>query len=632
MRARRVYGQARRVVRLVLASALVLVCLVLAPAHRALAQGVPEVSLRADAEQVEVGDLVSVTLTVLTDPTGGAPGEPSLRASSTIRVSPPMISTRTQVSIVNGRVTQRVGFEARWQVTPTKTGQYHVGPVTFMWGGKRVSAGNVQLDVKPEGSRPRVRGKPRGLSPFGPGFPFNFDDDPPSAPEPPAPDPSLSLDAPLEPQAFLRAVVDKPRAVVGEQVTLSVYLYVQPRMFQPHDPHEPTAPDFFQRPLSGGESDMRPVVLGGARWNAQIIRKVALFPLHAGDLEIGPMTLTLVGLGLRGGGIRGGLVRSSRPLTVHVEEPNPSGRPPGYQVGDVGSYTLVANVEPRAIPQHGSVAVSLLLRGVGNVPSALRLPERKGVTWNEAETREAIDTSTGVVSGSRSFTYVVKMSEPGPIDLGEVTLPYFDPKAGIYKVASAKLGVVQVLAETAGPAPSASAPRDPFAAVAEARGAPGAYTPRGAPISDGRWFWLAVLGAPAVVLLAEGGTRALRRARAARAEARTSTAARVKEALARAEAANAARDGKTAASEVERALVAAVSGAVDVALRGLLQGEVAARLREAGLEAALADDVAELLATCDAWRFLPGEAAPGGDPIAKARDVTRRLAKHRGRA
>lgn len=61
-------------------------------------------------------------------------------------------------------------------------------------------------------------------------------------------------------------------------------------------------------------------------------------------------------------------------------------------MGDVGVYSLQASVDPKTVQAGGSVAVTAVLRGTGNLPTSLRLPERNGVQWLEPEIREAIDT------------------------------------------------------------------------------------------------------------------------------------------------------------------------------------------------------------------------------------------------
>lgn len=589
-------------------------CVIATDARDAAAQPVPEVILRVDTDDVEVGESFVVTLTVMVD--GGAVDSPNIPALPSSTVSGPDVTTRTQMSIVNGHVTRKGGFTAMWQVTPLRTGPFELGPISFRWEGKKRIAGSVRVTARPASNNPRLRGKKRPPDPFT--IPFGAPDvDDRGPPEPPAPvDPSLALDAPLEATAFLRTIVDKPRAVVGEQVTASVYLYAQPRMFQPLDPHEPTTPDFFQRPISGNEGEAKPIMLGGGRWSVQLIRRVALFPLRAGDLEVGPMTVTLVGPGFRGGGIRGGLVRASRAVTVHVEEPPASGRPAGYVVGDVGNYTLSATVEPRAVPIGGSIAVRVVLRGNGNVPSRVRLPEIQGVTFTEAETRESIDAGAGIVSGSRTFSYVAQIDAKGTIDLGAVTLPYYDPRTSEYRVATAKLGIVQAHGEAPTAAPASSS--DALAQLSPRATPTGEPTAR-VPLGDRPWFWGLIVGIPALAFSGDLVLSLVRASRAKRANAGRDPRREAREALKRARSADDRAARLRAAVEALQLSVEAASGVV---VRGLTSAEMIPAMERAGLPGDLATEARDALGELEALAYSgDGDAGPSVTRATKLADA-----------
>jgi hypothetical protein len=602
----------------------------------AWAQGSPEVSLRVDAEDIEMGESVTVTLTAMSEAAGAQPTDPQLKAPSGWVVTGPMISTQTQMSIINGRVTQRSGFRASWHVVPTTAGTFEVGPASFSLDRRRVTAGSVRVQVRPPSPGGPSKPKPRqhrrdpfgGL--FGPLFGLGDDDDDLPPPRPQAPPPEvnqLSLDAPLEPQAFLRAVVDKEQAVVGEQVTLTIFLYSVPRSYQVVDPHEPSTPDFQQRLVSTGENEAHPVNVGGARWMVQLIRKIALFPLKSGELTVGPMTITMLGQGLRGSGLRGGLVRASKALVVQVSEPPAGPRPAGYMLGDVGSFSLQAQVEPRKIEAGGSVAVTATVRGTGNPPTALRLPERKGVTWLEPEVREVIDSGDGVVGGSRTFLYLVKITEPGNLDLGELSVSFWNPKLKEYQVSRAKLGSIDV-APGAAPAVSASATPvevDPFAVVGPVRATPGSYAPLGEMLTDRPWFWVGLAGAPLSVLLAQGVSGALGQIRRLRREQDESAATRARRALQEAKEAEAKGDSKGAAAATERALVAAVEASAGVKLRALRAHEVEPALLSAGWTPEQAREARELLSACEQERFLPAGAAPSSSLVGRAAPLVKGL-------
>lgn len=598
-----------------------------APLYAQAPSAQPALTLSVDTDRVEVGESLTVTLSASSETSARLDVDsPQLALPPSFRLSGPSIAMPSERIIVNGRVSVRSRFIATWRVTPTREGSFMLGPGSIAWKGRKLGTGAQRIVVSLAGQNPRGPRRPSppgGTFPNWPGFPdFNdfFRDRTP--PPPPPHDPQLSLDAPLEPQAFLRAIVDKNEAVLGEQVTLSIYLYAQPRLYQFHDPHEPSAPDFVQRPLVTHESDPRPVAVGGSTWHVQLVRKLALFPLHTGDIIVGPMSLTLLGQGLRGGGLRGGLVRSSRPVTVAVGEPPRDGRPAGYRPGDVGTFSLSASVEPRHVPAGGDVAVTVNVQGTGLLPSALPMPERKGLDWSEPEVRDASEANETSITGGRTFVYLAKLSDPGAFDLGTLAFPYWQPSTRTYEVASAVLGSVEVTGSAPDPASSA---RDPFAALGPARATPAGPARPAAPLTDAPWFWALVAGAPASVLAAEGLARASRRAREGTRRRHASASRQAELALREAESALAKRAPKDAASAVERAAALAVEEATGLKIRALLRREIAPALERAGVDAAAAAALVALLQACDTLRFQPEEGPAGSDLVTNARALLKRL-------
>src|SRR5262249_2823499 len=153
------------------------------------------------------------------------------------------------------------------------------------------------------------------------------------------------------------------------------------------------------------------------------------------------------------------------------------------------------------------VSVVAKLSGVGNIPSTLVIPQQRGVEWLEPSLIEDIDTKGAIVKGMRVFTYVVKLDEPGRVDLGALTLPYFDPKKRAYAGARAELGKVQVDPNPKAPSPAGSAAQATRAdktngsALPAPRATLAAYSRPQAPFTDGLGFWALLFGAPLAVTL-----------------------------------------------------------------------------------------------------------------------------------
>jgi hypothetical protein len=607
------------------------------------AQGhAPRLGTTVQPAEVEVGETFAVQLSAMSEGGSAIPAsDPHLpRTPGLVLRSGPNITTQTQVRMSGGTVVQSMGIVATWHLEARRAGRFRVGPPSVQWGGRKLESNTVEITVLPRGSRPQRprRTGPDPLDPFDifgfpkmPPMPKLFDDDAsPSSPaaEPPS-DSSLAVNIAPDRSAFLRALTDKAQGVVGEQITLSIYQYTRTGAADLVEVHEPSAPDFFQRSLlsPGTEIETRLAYVGGSPWRVQLLRKIALFPLRAGQLEIGPMRATLVGFGIGGRGVRSEAVRESPPVVVLAAEPPAAGRPVGYRVGDVGSFALSATVEPRAIDQHGAVAVTVQLAGSGNLPASLVAPTRSGVEWLEPEVRERMDVQRDRVAGTRTFSYVVRLHEAGTTDLGEIALPFYDPDRRAYEVARAKLGRVSV-ARAAAPAPSASAGPDPFAAVAGPRDKLGAFEPAGAPVTDRVGFWVLLGACPLSVLALGAGAAASRRVGARIAALRASRHRAAFRSLAEARRARSRGDPAACAGAAERAIHHALEAAIGIKARGFLRAELGGELGRHGLDDRLAERVVSVLEACEGLRFDPDAAEQRlDDLIAAACEIVRDLGR-----
>jgi len=577
----------------------------------ALAQGI-DLSGNVDATEIELGDTVTYTLQA-TSTTNEAPSDPRLTPPPGFTLVDSGASPTHMVSIINGQRSEKHGLTAQWQLRSDRLGTFTIGPASVAFGGGRRSGPAVRVTVvapgagKPKPRRPR----PSPFDPFGGGSPFDpfkgifpgIDDDTP----PPDPfgglnaDPKLALDSPRGPIAFLHATVDKTRAVVGEQVTLTVYLYedIRARQGRPTDVHEATATDFVKRSLLQDETRAMSVgtaMVGGRPWSVKLVRKNALFPIKTGRLAIGPMSLTL-------SQARVGL-RESETLYVDVTEPPVANRPAGYQIGDTGEFSMSATTTPRTIEQHGAVGVTVELRGNGNMPATLPTPEIAGVEWLEPQTRDSLGpVSNEKFGGTRTFSYVVRIHKDGAVDLGEIRLPYFDPTTRTYAIARASLGIVQVTKAAGHDAgPEVAEPLLPnmpkLRTTLEGKHEETFLTER--PI-----YWGAIFGSPLACVAGIAAFGAVRSARERRANAAPSPERIARERRAEAEAALKRDDGKAAVAAIARALEAEVLARTGVNVRGTSGDGAIRELEDAGVSDTTARSVVRILSECENARFSP---------------------------
>jgi hypothetical protein len=341
--------------------------------------------------------------------------------------------------------------------------------------------------------------------------------------------------------------------------------------------------------------------VGGRTWEVKLVRRWALFPLHAGDLTIGPMHARM----LRPSAVAGS-ERTTETLVIHAAEPPLAGRPPGYVLGDAGRFSLSAQVSPREVEQGGAIGVHVELSGTGNVPGAIQAPAREGVEWLAPEVHDELGPSDQAFGGKRTFDYVVRVRRAGVVDLGEMALPFWDPDLKKYEVARAQLGVVRVAASAAAKgaldedAQNRLPPLPGLRDVLEGWRAPRAHW------DDSPVFWIAGIGGcPLAFGAALAGRTFVRRTLAVWRRRGVSPAKELKQRLAAAVAACEKGDPRLADAAIARALEAATLAHAGVSIRGAVADELIARLEQAGVAPDAASRVAELLGECDRARFAP---------------------------
>jgi hypothetical protein len=114
------------------------------------------------------------------------------------------------------------------------------------------------------------------------------------------------------------------------------------------------------------------------------------------------------------------------------------------------------------------------------------------------------------ISGTRKLSYVVRVQQPGRIELGELSLPFWDPERDSYRVARAQLGAIEVKPNPKAAKSALPPDADRLAGIVGVRKSLGAAAEPRRPWSDSAWYWLVLLLAPLGVVVAAGGARLTR--------------------------------------------------------------------------------------------------------------------------
>jgi hypothetical protein len=586
--------------------------------------------------RVEVDQPFTVQI-VINSQNGGSPSNARLPVPRGVRSAGPRTSTQTQVTITNGRMVQQSGVTLSWTLSAPKPGTLHIGPPSVDIDGEthKGQAFDVEVVAPLAGGRLPQRGQPVDpFDPFGmfPGFP-NFPNFPRGLPFPsddrepelPAVPPEYQLDHAKDPTAFLVAKASPRKVVIGQAVGVQIYAYAGAGAFQGVSPTEPSRDGFLSYDVETEPQGVA-IMLDGKRFFAQKITDLVLFPIRTGSLRIGSMRLGFAGRNYRAPAGALGVMRESEPIDITVVEPPLAERPAGYRLGDVGDYKLRAAVDPKSVREGEAVSVIATLEGNGNLPSKLDVPQQNGVDWMDPTLIEKLEARTGVVSGTRTFTYVVRLDHAGSVDLGELTLPFYNPERGRYEIARATLGRVEVRPDpNKATAPAPNAPSDRLSGLLSPKlsGKPAEPVRY---LADTHAFFAWLAAGPFSVLLANGLVRVGRRLRQ-RVGARQDTPAR-KAARELDAARSLAQNHATLESvggPVERALHFAIEAATGLKGRGVLRSELVTAMSARGASTELAERAVALLAAIENARFVPGDENSAADLANRAEGVVREL-------
>lgn len=261
---------------------------------------------------------------------------------------------------------------------------------------------------------------------------------------------------PIEPpRVFLEAEISPRRPYVGQQALYTLYLYTDVTVRSVTPTRLPDFKGFWTQVIPQPQDpDPEWVVRDNREIGRVILLQRALFPRRAGQLEIEPIEATMTAM-VRDASSFGNFFpqlretqRDSNPVTVDVR-PLPEGAPDGFRDA-VGRIEIAATLEPARLEAGEAATLTLELTGEGHLQGLLEpsLPEIADVEVFPPQQQSEESLRGTRVRGKRVWSYVVVPRRPGTVDIDPIRVPYFDPRAGEYRVASTDALQLEVTGNT----------------------------------------------------------------------------------------------------------------------------------------------------------------------------------------
>ena len=591
-------------------------CLFAAPA--ALAQ-TPPFRAALDREAVAPGEpfVYEVTLT-LADQDFDALRPPDF-GNLTVLAAPGGPNRAMSVQMGGGATHVENRLTWRWELAlpaNAKSG-VTIGAARVRVGGREIKSNTVQVRVgastggrqQSGGGRAAGGAFPRGL------FPGLIEEDP--------------LDGAVASSpgtAFIRAIADKPKAFVGEQVNVSWLLYLTEPQSNFRPITQPRSEGFWSEDLPSTNPQNRLAftdrVEGGRRYQVAVLQSKALFPLAPGKLTVTAMEAEVSQADFFGRAVRARRLKSD-PLTVEAVALPRDGQPAGFDGGNVGRYELSAALDRSAVGVGDAVTIKIIVSGRGNLRNVHPpvLPALAG--WKSYEPKSDVAVELGeVVSGTKTVEWVIRPERPGKTVIPALAMATFDPTARRY--AELRTTPIEIVVAGDAAAPTAGAPVPALQAGSGDNPLAATIRPIRVRERPGREVGVALLAGPAFTatlvappLAFAALTLAGRVRRKLGADSGRSRRRRLRlAARRRLRAAEAHRaEGRVVPFyvEIDRVLREVLSERLAVPVAGLRLDELSALLTSRGLPAAQVARIEAALEGCDRARF-----APGGETTAPA--------------
>jgi hypothetical protein len=419
-------GHAGRSVRAALLLFLFLIC------AAGLSAAAQDASFQASANRTKIamGDQVEVSFQLTGTQSGKNFQPPDFR--DFLVLSGPNQSTNFQM--INGAVSTSITYG--YVLQPRREGDLVIGPATVEFQGNRYSTSPLTISVSKAGSRPPGQAPPAQ------------DDD---------------IGAQIGDNLFLRVELDKRSAYQGEQITATYKIYTRVNVVNYNLSKVPSYTGFWSEELDVPQQvQLSTETYQGKQYRVGVLKKVALFPQRSGTLDLGPMDIEcVVQVQSRkrsndifdqffndpffGNARNVNYTVSTKTERITVKPLPPEGAPAGFS-GAVGKFTMEAWPDREQVAENEPVTFRVKISGTGNI-RLLQAPELKvssDFDRYDPKVSDQISKDNAVISGVRTFEYLLIPRHAGEQRIPSLSFSYFDPSKKSYATLRSREVTIQV--------------------------------------------------------------------------------------------------------------------------------------------------------------------------------------------
>jgi hypothetical protein len=337
----------------------------------------------------------------------------------------------TSIQIING--VQSGSLSYNYVIQSKKIGTFSIGTASIEYNGESFKTKPIKITVVKGSSKPKNQKQDATVS-----------------------------DEEIAKNLFIRAVVDKRKAYLGEQVTVTYKLYTRLNIAaQMSISKLPQYQGFWAEELETSSNiTFATEVIDGKQYRVGVLKKAALFPTQTGKLEITPFELT-VPIQLRRNRNRNNFFddffndpfgfnqtieynATSNKVKIDILSLPSEGKPESFH-GAVGEFSLNADIDKTTAKTNEAVTLKVILSGKGNL-ELLEMPELNlpsGFEKYEPKTTENIN-KRNIISGSKTAEYLMIPRVVGTREIPLVEFSYFNPAKKKYVTLQSKSFKLQI--------------------------------------------------------------------------------------------------------------------------------------------------------------------------------------------
>lgn len=342
----------------------------------------------------------------------------------------PNTSTTSSIRSINGRTSMTITYTYSYILQATREGTFTVPAASVTVDGKVFQSNTLSIEVQAGGTSSQQQGQ----APTGGG-------------QQPSENSGAQSDAK---DVFLKAYVSNNNPFQGEGILVTYKLFTKVPIAQISISKLSSFQGFWsQNMLKDNERfPQYNQTIDGEQYVVAEIRKIALYPLKSGKLQIDPLEVECVAQVKRQTRQRTGdpffddffnnsffsssyatveKTLKSNPLTIQVKPLPQADKPTGFS-GAVGSFSFRSEIDQTTVKANEPVVVKYVISGTGNI----QLIEQLNITfppdfetYDPKVTSDYKTTATGV-TGMQSFEYLVIPRKPGHFSINPATFSYFD--------------------------------------------------------------------------------------------------------------------------------------------------------------------------------------------------------------